>query len=381
MNRLTPALLTVALLFLSSPARAQSLLVEFTVDNTVYEGTPIVSNQAVCWLGCKDGSYTAIDLSRVSKFQKLTGTFRPYTAEQLAQDLRRRWGHKFEILVRGNYVVCAPPGKTTLYAELLARTADNFATYFSKRSIRLQRAEYPLVVIVWPTREEFELNSSVDGMKANSLLQGYYSPESNRVTLYDITATATSAGAETPIEPSTEYRMLAHPPIAEDLSTATRNTVMHEAIHQLAFNSGLHSRIGQNPRWVVEGLATMLETGILQSEASGGTGSKVNLERLKAYFDYRKSHPRHSIMDFVADDEPTFQQDPLEAYGVAWALTFYLVEHHRTKYFQYLQRIKDRDPLEPRYTAAERIRDFQAVFGSDTSLLEAQMIRYYNGMH
>jgi hypothetical protein len=36
-------------------------------------------------------------------------------------------------------------------------------------------------------------------------------------------------------------------------------TIIHEATHQTAFNVGVHRRFAAEPRWLVEGLATMFK--------------------------------------------------------------------------------------------------------------------------
>jgi hypothetical protein len=44
------------------------------------------------------------------------------------------------------------------------------------------------------------------------------------------------------------------------INSDLRETMIHEATHQLGYNLGLHNRTGRNPKWVVEGLATVFET-------------------------------------------------------------------------------------------------------------------------
>ena len=36
-------------------------------------------------------------------------------------------------------------------------------------------------------------------------------------------------------------------------------TIVHEATHQIAFNSGLHVRFADNPLWLTEGMAMYFE--------------------------------------------------------------------------------------------------------------------------
>lgn len=67
------------------------------------------------------------------------------------------------------------------------------------------------------------------------------------------------------------------------LAYLNRAVIRHEAAHQVLFNVGVHPRGAANPRWLVEGLACLLEVD--GAEADGGLGA-VNHERLA---DFRKA--------------------------------------------------------------------------------------------
>ena len=63
------------------------------------------------------------------------------------------------------------------------------------------------------------------------------------------------------------------------------------------------------------------------------------------------------------------------AYAESWALTHYLLETQPRKYTDFLTRAA-------RTTAANqdeatRLREFQAVFGADWNMLDAQFRRFY----
>ena len=58
------------------------------------------------------------------------------------------------------------------------------------------------------------------------------------------------------------------------------STIVHEATHQIAFNSGLHQRLSDCPKWFSEGVAMYCETPDLKSsEGWAGIGA-VNRNRL-----------------------------------------------------------------------------------------------------
>ena len=62
--------------------------------------------------------------------------------------------------------------------------------------------------------------------------------------------------------------------------------MVHEATHQLGYNLGLHNRTGSNPKWIVEGLATVFETPGMETHASDRSAMKrVNAGWLRAFND------------------------------------------------------------------------------------------------
>ena len=162
------------------------------------------------------------------------------------------------------------------------------------------------------------------------------------------------------------------------IQAGLRDTMIHEATHQAAFNTGLHSRIGDNPHWVVEGLATVFEApGIRQRNTTGKASrmSRINRGRFVRFRNYMQ-HRRaaESLKSFIAGDT-LYRRSKLDFYGQAWALSFYLLETRSSRYAGYLKQIAARDPLKT-YTSQERVADFQSAFGDDLNSLETGFLRY-----
>src|SRR5690349_23883131 len=82
---------------------------------------------------------------------------------------------------------------------------------------------------------------------------GYYSARTNRVALYDLSADETAGPLGDAASRDEVTRRLSKFP-------SSVATVVHEAVHQLAFNTGLQVRYADNPMWVSEGLAMYFET-------------------------------------------------------------------------------------------------------------------------
>lgn len=354
-----------AIVLLAMPAICQGApTIELKVSGTAYQGLNVAHDKQVCWLASRDGSYECFDLSRVSAFRK-TGEFRSLTPSALAAELRNDLGRGFDIKARGHYVICAPPGQAEQYADLLTTVERSFNGYFSRRGWALPDSPFPLVVIIYPNRSQFDQACALTGMKPSPILRGFYHPQTNRISLYDQSADAAGSVTGT----STKSR-------AFSIDEESRNVAVHEAIHQLAFNAGLHQRIGKNPRWVVEGLATMLEAGALESTNRSDTSERINVDRLKQFQNYRTARRQKTIIDLIEADEEFYQSAPLDFYSEAWAFTFYLSEARRPDYVRYLKRLAARDPLQSPPDAADRLKDFQGVFGKDLRWLETQFLRF-----
>ncbi len=120
----------------------------------------------------------------------------------------------------------------------------------------------------------------------------------------------------------------------------------------------------------------MLEAGALDSTVRSDTAGRINPERLKWFQEYRTSRRQGTILDLISREDELYQANPLDFYSEAWAFTFYLSEARRPDYVRYLKRIAERDPLDPTYTADERVADVQAVFGRDLRWLETQFLRF-----
>ncbi|WP_437192195.1 DUF1570 domain-containing protein [Planctomicrobium sp. SH527] len=363
---LLPGLLTGFTLTLSAPSWVSAApIIELKTNTGEYQGKNVAHNEKVSWVASPDGSYQSVLLDQVISFKKLTAEFQPLSTTKVAEILKQELDRNYEVQTQGKYVICAPKGKAGAYGDILSEVDRSFSGYFSRRNWTLANTEYPLVVVIHPSRQKFDEACQELSLPTSSLLQGFYHPHSNRVVLYDI--------QELPKSASTANLKSA---ISED----ARKTIIHEAIHQLAFNTGLHSRIGQNPRWVVEGLATNLEEGGLQSRVKAGTASRINVTRLNQFRNDRAKDRNHTITSLITDDETLYKTDPINFYSEAWAFNFYLSEQRRPDYINYLKRIAQRNPLSETYSPEDRLADFQAVFGKDTSWIEIQFLRFIDGL-
>ncbi len=252
-----------------------------------------------------------------------------------------------------HYVVAGRPAAARAVANALEDVHNGYRWFCSTRRLRLDDPEFPLVAIVMPNRAAFDAYCASEGMPPNSSLQGYYRETTNRFVCYE-------SGRS-----------------ADDSLAGVRDTLVHEAIHQLAFNTSLHVRMGHNPNWVVEGLATALEPEAARRPLRSDVRplDRTNPERLQTYLE-DVSHKRHVTAGELIAGDDTFQANPFGAYATAWAMTFYLLEARPAEYAKYLRTLSGKSPLEEP-SPADRLADFQSAFGGlAPSRLDADMTRY-----
>jgi hypothetical protein len=394
-------LLAIAVVLSFTPAleAGNVSLLEVTHQGQKFQGKLEAKSSNVCWLMGRDGQLAPFEINQIDSIRTVAPRFRAFSLAELRDQLRRELPRQFRIDGTGHFLICAEKNSRRI-GEICEDTYRTFHRYFSVRGFKISQPEFPLVVIVFPDRSNFAAYCRKDGIEPPAGLLGYYMRLTNRVALFDAgekldaggsaSARATSAAPGSlalTFDRDEEHRgrLLAPEQLPAALAPVRfdamvegnlQNTIVHETTHQLAFNMGLHSRIGQTPKWVIEGLATMFEApGIRDSQKSASPKSRINRNRFVWFGNYMQSRRNpHSLDDFVATDD-LYASATLDAYAEGWALTFFLAETRHASYGRYLKSIAQRNPLVA-YTAAERVADFRKAFG-DTKYLEADFMRFF----
>jgi hypothetical protein len=231
----------------------------------------------------------------------------------------------------------------------------------------------PLVVVVYADRETYARQSSDElGNNADRII-GFYSLQSNRVKMHDLT------GVEALRQPGENRRSdtaAINKLLSQPQATTMVATVIHEATHQIAFNCGLHERFADIPLWVSEGLAMYFETPDLNNGKGWRSIGAVNPPRIARFHEYLPRRPADSLTTLLSDDKRFRDlQQSLDAYAEAWSLNYFLLRQHAKEYQTYLERLAEKGPLvwdKP----AERLKEFKACFGNDLAALDAEFVRY-----
>ncbi len=394
LHRLWITSLVFVLLATAVPTQAaqktQSLL-RVQVGKNTYEGKAVASDKRQFWLMSTDGELNALSFNEVGSFKKISPRFKSSSLVQVRDDLKRRYGGNFEVAANGHYVVCGPRGRARDYAKLFEGIYNRFYSYFRVRKLKVTEPEFPLVALVFPDHASFARYAAGDGVRAVRGLMGYYHHHTNRVALFDPgdSVAAMDEGHDFQLPAWTgfprEQRSFSGFTGAISASTGSsesglRDTMIHEATHQIAFNTGLHSRIGENPKWIVEGLATVYEApGIRDGGSHAKTADQINRDRFVWFMNYAQTRrPKGALRNFVAGDN-AFNASLLDGYSHAWALSFYLIQTRSSAYARFLNAVAHRDPLKP-YGAAERLKDFEGAFGKNLAVLDAQFLKYMKNL-
>ncbi len=357
-------------------------LLELTVGETKHQGRQLISDKEICWLLERSGRLRSIELSQVTEFKKISNVYRPFTANEMRSQLLTEFGKTFEADVRGSHVVLAPTGKAKACADIVELTAKSFTSYFNRRNFKLDKIEAPIITIVFPNQATFVAYCEEEKLSRTQGLRGYYSPTTNRVALYldqpVATARKTLGDFGQPIADVTLSPFLRETHFGAPQSASNfRDTLSHETTHQMGFNCGLHSRLGDDPTWVVEGMAMLFEGDANRDDAKTKTTviQRINRERFVWFQEYSQARRQpKSLEEFLTTDE-MFTSATLDAYSEAWALTFFLAETRPSNLSGYLKKLANRTDL-GEYTPMKRLNDFKASFGRDIPHLEMQYLRF-----
>ncbi len=327
------------------PPRA---MIRVELPSGTVEGQPLWwSEEQVKLLG-RDGRLLSFPATEAESFAQSAPRLVGYSASELRSRLHAEFGRNFDVTTTPHYLVVHPRGTRSVWAERFEQLYRSFYHYFQVRGMQLREPVFPLVAVVFPSQDAYLRHAAEIGEPVSPGYLGHYSARTNRIYLFD---SATAAGSQ------------------------TAATVLHEAAHQAAFNTGVHRRFNGTPRWLAEGLALMFEApGVHRPTSASTQRDRLLRSRLADFRVYLARRGERSLAEMIADDG-IFKRDPAGAYAQAWALSFYLSETRPREYTDYLARTAARADFQ-RALPQQRLADFTAIFGSDVALLDAQFLRY-----
>ena len=295
-----------------------------------------------------DGQIWTVQPERIVSRESDDKPLQPITNEEAGQRLLAELPAGFQIHQTAHYVICH--NTTDTYARwvggLFEKAYTGFYSFWKNKGLELPEPSLPMIAIVFSDQETFakiarpELGDLVDSVI------GYYNQQTNRMLTFYLA--------------NPERRVA---------------TLVHEAVHQLSYNSGLQKRMADNPYWVSEGMAIFFET--TDSSARGwrniGGINQVNLARFRSYL---RDRPADSLTTLIRDDARF--RNPAEAtaaYGEAWALNYFLIRTRDKEYIAYLKQLAEgsvMQDVDPR----KRVQAFQDAMGVDLETLDKEFLLY-----
>jgi hypothetical protein len=336
----------------SAGAEEPSSGVRFKLGGATIEGRPMFWTRANAAVLGNDGRLWYLKPDQAQDLERFNQPFRGQTPVKMRADLQREFGSTFEVSAAGRYLVVHPRGQGSEWSQRFDELYRSFKIFFSVRGFQLREPEFPLVAIILRTKDEFYRYARKEKTQLQPGILGYYSPQTNRVAMYDVTTGQSNAAWH-----------------------ANAETIIHEATHQTAFNTGIHSRFSPPPQWVAEGLGTLFEArGIWDARNSARPSERVNRGRLAQFRSLLSKHKNDTLVQLISSDK-MFKGNIDIAYAEAWALTFYLSQTQPSKYAAYLARTAQQPDFQ-NYNSAQRLADFTAAFGDNFRLLDAQFLQY-----
>ena len=356
---LAALILAACLLATDAPAaERQRYTMLIDIGGREVEGMPLAWSPQRVYLLARDGRLWEFPPNKSSKFRKTSSYFSSYSAAEIRAGLERELNGQLEVTGTGHYLVAHPKGKGSFWATRFEDLYRSCVHYFNLRGLRVHEPEFPLVAIVWPRRDLFVSYAEREGSNIRGDVLGFYSPVSNRVTLYD-QGSGTSG--------SRAWRQ-------------NEATIIHEATHQMAFNTGVHNRFTTTPLWLAEGIGTMFEApGVWNWRDFPRQSDRINRDRLAQFRQWSKMGRKPGAFANLLGSDRIFQSNPPAAYAEAWAWVFFLTETYPQKFADYVQRTANRPDFEE-YPIARRMSDFSTVFGTDMRMLESHFTRFIESL-
>jgi hypothetical protein len=320
-------------------------------------------------------------LSRTADTQPFSGL----SAEELAEDLQQQMGDSFRTLTTDHYVVCYHSSEqfAAFCGSLLEHVRNEFVGFLTEKHALTFAPQYSHlpVLIVADQHELIRVAGRQHPEQQFDDVPGFYSIRSNQILIV-------SAPLNEDIRSTAGVR--------RQLAKTPKHvaTIVHEAVHQLAFNSGLQIRFADNPLWLSEGLSLWFEPVELNAKLLWKGPGQVNSRHRSQYLLPRnnRNQPGESgkgesatpeprpqsvaLNDLVKSDELFLNPETVaQAYATSWALTSYLIRKERTAFETYLKRMAERKPLVV-VTPEERLEEFRAVFGKSADEFRAVLDPY-----
>ena len=234
-------------LFVATSLTAETWTLRMDVHGQRREGTALRWTKGEVQMLYRDGSMEVLKRSQARNVQKQSRGFRPYSSATVRDMLMREFGAGWDVSTTVHYLVVHPMGDTSGWEQRFEMLYREMLSYFSVRGIDVHEPKFPMVAVIMPNEQAFQTYSQRLGINLGPGYLGFYVSDTNRILMFN-------SGAASNVE-----------------------TVIHEAAHQTAFNTGIHNRFSPPPRWICEGIGTLFEApGVYNSSKYKSRRDRIN---------------------------------------------------------------------------------------------------------
>lgn len=262
------------------------------------------------------GTISSISAAGAATWRAVDGAFAWLPTEQMAGLLQEQMGDTFQAVETEHFLLCSQASElyTEYCGKLLERVHDEYYEFCADHKLPVQPLAVKLPVIIFrdpATLREFAVRQHPE--TDFSSVPGYYSIRHNQMLISGAAAAKTYRRATDVTREVRKHR--------RDIET-----VVHEAVHQLAFNSGLQIRYADNPMWLSEGLAVYFESTSGRSSLGWSRPGEVSRLHLPTIKPARPLAALPVSLAALATSVQPFQQEELTAFAYAesWAMVHYL---------------------------------------------------------
>lgn len=347
--------LIVAVVFLrGSGVSAEPPLVRFQVNGHAKEGLLLVQTDHRTVLLSRDGwLHDSLDGQRPQIETRLNSTFVATTAAELRSALQVEFGRGFEVVPTQHYLVVQSEGRGHRWPRTFEGLYREFVRFMEVRGLQTRSGRFPLVAVILPDQAEFQRELERLNVQL-SRVAGIYQLGSNRVYLHE--------------QGQRDY-------VAE--------TVRHESAHQVAYNVGIHSRVADTPRWIVEGVGCLFEPAAMQSfHLQRGVRDRSHRGYVTQFIaNFRDPTLLATELLQLVSDDTLFQtsQSVDRAYCLSWALTFYMAERKPSAFAAMLQETNHLPPFQT-YPRLQRQSDFARWIDQSLPQFAADLSRFIESL-
>lgn len=322
------------------------------------DGTLLIEDRA--------GRLRMIAAKEIDEHVPLNEPWLPYSDEELAKVLLSELGPEFSVTQTEHYLILANSSEdyAQFCGKILEKVNGEYLKFMEGMGVSVKSPPRRLPVLIFAAVPEFEAYAAKLHPEISFAdTPGFYTVRDNLVLLQDLTRDRSLRTS------SAIRRSLSEQP----LQVAT---VIHEAVHQLAFNTGVQVRLADNPVWFSEGLSLCFEQPSLRTPLLWTRPNLVNARHHAEFARLTEDATLPIPLSDLIRRDSLFQQSETAnaAYAESWAMVTWLVRERPEQLGEWIEQLSQQRPLEP-VTAEERLAMFVKVFGAAPSELTAEIIR------